>query len=756
MFAAVSLARFEPMESESPHHVAQGMFAGLYRLPTPNDVQEDDAPNLAPSDGTFAADLGKPVYTNSQIIQAITNTGGAKWTGTSWTYSFPAAAWFAGGEATGFSSLNASQKVVAQGWLQLWDDLIVPHFTNAGTSTTANVKLENSTTGPGYAYAYYPGATSTRAGSAWFNPAYNSTTGTNDLVTPQIGKWGYLAFGHELGHTLGLSHPGAYNGGSPTYATDAVYAQDSTMYTVMSYFDSSNTGADNIASDGKHYYPQTPMEDDILALQSLYGVDTTTRNGNTTYGFHSTAGNAVYDFTVNLHPIICIYDAGGADTLDFSGFRTACSINLTPGGFSNCDSMTYNVSIAFNTTIENAVGGTANDTLVGNSANNVLDGGLGADTMSGGLGSDTYYVDSVGDVVTELAGQGTDTVISTITYTLPDNVENLTLGGTNAINGTGNALNNVMTGNAVANILHGGAGNDILDGGAGADALYGGTGDDTYYVDNVGDQVIELSGEGTDKVISSVTYTLGGNAENLTLNGTAAINGNGNAADNVIVGNSAINILNGGAGNDALDGGTGADTMIGGLGNDTYYVDNALDVVTELAAQGTDTVISSIAYTLKANVENLTLSGSAALSGIGNELNNVITGNAGSNLLSGGAGNDILIGGPGKDTLTGGLGADVFKFLATADSVVGLNRDAVTDFSVAQGDKIDLSLIDANSILAGDQAFVFIGTGAFTHVAGQIHFQSAVVSGDVNGDGVADFEIQLTGVTTLTSASFIL
>ncbi|MCE4536433.1 PA14 domain-containing protein [Pelomonas sp. P7] len=281
------------------------------------------------------------------------------------------------------------------------------------------------------------------------------------------------------------------------------------------------------------------------------------------------------------------------------------------------------------------------DTLTGGAGNDLLMGGSGADTLAGGTGDDTYIVDNAGDSVTENSGEGTDTVQSSITYTLGANVENLVLAGSAAINGTGNALTNAIVGNAAAN---------VLDGGAGADTMSGGAGDDIYVVDNAGDVVAENANEGTDTVQSSVTYSLTANVENLVLTGGAAIDGTGNALDNVITGNAAANVLTGGAGNDTLDGGAGADTLIGGTGNDTYVVDDAADTVTENAGEGTDTVQSSISWALGANVENLVLTGSAAINGTGNALDNGITGNAAANVLDGGAGADTMAGGAGNDT----------------------------------------------------------------------------------------------------------
>jgi Ca2+-binding RTX toxin-like protein len=286
-----------------------------------------------------------------------------------------------------------------------------------------------------------------------------------------------------------------------------------------------------------------------------------------------------------------------------------------------------------------------NDALYGWGGDDRLDGGSGADTMQGGAANDTYVVDNSADVVVEAAGAGTDTVHSSISYTLGNNVENLALTGSAAINGTGNALANVLTGNSGAN---------VLDGAAGADRMTGGAGNDTYVVDNAGDQVIESSGQGTDTVLSGVSFTLGSNVENLTLTGTAAINGTGNSLKNALVGNGAANLLSGG---------TGADTMRGGAGNDTYVVDNAADIVMELAGEGTDTVRASIGYTLGANVENLVLTGTGAVGAVGNALANALTGNSAPNSLTGGGGADLLAGGAGADAYYYGRGGGADRIL---------------------------------------------------------------------------------------------
>ncbi len=315
------------------------------------------------------------------------------------------------------------------------------------------------------------------------------------------------------------------------------------------------------------------------------------------------------------------------------------------------------------------LGGDGSDYLYGDTGNDLLDGGLGSDVMYGGAGDDIYVVDNDTDYVAENPGEGVDTVKSYVSFTLDANTEHLTLLGTNAINATGNAASNNLYGNLGDNVLQGGggndtltgdAGNDRLDGGAGNDIMLGGVGNDTYVVGSTSDVVTENANEGSDTIEASITLTLGNNVENLTLTGSSALNGTGNALDNILTGNSGKNTLTGGAGNDRLDGKGGIDTLLGGAGDDTYVVDLTTDVITENAGEGNDTVESSVTLTLGNNLENLTLTGTAALNGTGNALDNILTGNSGKNTLTGGAGNDRLDGQAGADTLTGGVGNDTY------------------------------------------------------------------------------------------------
>jgi Ca2+-binding RTX toxin-like protein len=365
-------------------------------------------------------------------------------------------------------------------------------------------------------------------------------------------------------------------------------------------------------------------------------------------------------------------------------------------------------------------------------------------------------VDNLGDTVSENAGEGTDLVQSSVTHTLSADVENLTLTGTAAINGTGNASDNIILGTSMANALTGLGGDDRLDGGGNADTMTGGTGDDTYVVDNTGDVVVENASEGTDTVESRVAYVLSANLENLTLTGSGITNGTGNAGSNVIIGNSASNTLNGLA---------GADSMSGGDGNDTYVVDDLGDVVNENASEGTDLVQSGVSFTLSNDVENLTLTGSASIDGTGNTLNNTITGNSGLNILSGGAGNDnlnggansdLVYGGSGADLLTGGTDSDTFLFAFITDSGVDTDRDAITDF--ATGDLIDLSLIDADVDAANDQAFVIDTDNSFSKGEIKIQFSlgNAIVSLNNDNDAEADMVFLVQNTNSLTGVDFVL
>jgi Ca2+-binding RTX toxin-like protein len=376
--------------------------------------------------------------------------------------------------------------------------------------------------------------------------------------------------------------------------------------------------------------------------------------------------------------------------------------------------------------------------------NDTLDGRGGADTMVGKAGDDFYFVDNVGDIVTEAAAQGNDRVFAALSYALGagQSVELLTTdfsAGTMAINLTGNELVNTIIGNDGAN---------ILDGKSGADTMVGRLGDDFYFVDNVGDQVVEQTNEGSDRVFAGVSYALGAGVSVEVLStdfntGTGAINLTGNGLANIVIGNDGTNML---------DGGAAADTLIGRLGDDMYFVDNTADAVVENGGEGSDRVFASTSWVLGAgaSVELITTNdnaGGTAINLTGNELANTIFGNDGVNVLDGKGGTDILVGRSGGDSFafTTALGAG--------------NVDRIVDF---QGgiDKIQLDDAIFNTVggvgTLGAGAFVNGAAAAdaddriiYNQATGQIFFDA-----DGNGAGAQILFATLDTKPALTAGDF--
>ena len=758
--------------------------------------------------------------------------GGSTGTGVNLTYSF--GEWGSSYYKTNyhdnmpfsnFGTLTSIQRTAAKNALAAWSEIANINFTQVIDSKTVagDIRFAKSSN-TGTASAYTPGAF-TEAGDVWFSHSDNYNTATK-------GTYGYLTFLHEIGHALGLKHP--HESGIGGVANTNI---DTTAYSVMSY--RSYVGQPVYDGYAQSFFPTTLMLNDIAAIQHLYGANMTTRSGNTVYQWGS--GQQLLE---------TIWDAGGNDTIDWSNQSTNATINLNAGQWSQLGPAYWNgvawenktLAIAYNVTIENATGGSGNDTITGNTADNVLkggfgndylyggfgndylygeagndtlsggygndylsggdgndylyddvgndtlsggngndylNGGTGNDWMYGGTGNDSYSVDSSGDIVTEYLNEGTDTVYSSISYSLGNNLENLSLTGS-AYYGYGNSLNNSISGNDYNNylwsgdgndslygyggydILIAGNGNDYLNGGTGNDSMYGGAGDDTYIVDSTSDFVAEYLNEGTDIVYSYASYSLGNNIENLSLT-SSAYYGYGNSLNNTISGNSYNNYLWSGDGNDTLygyggndylDGSTGNDLMYGGTGDDTFVVDNSSDVVTESLNEGTDTVSSSISYSLGNNLENLTLTGTA-YSGYGNTLNNTISGNNYNNYLSGGDGNDTLIGNAGNDTLVGGFGNDILTGGADADKFVFNSRyegiDTITDFAWQQGDKL---LVSASGFSGGlnlgallSSQFI-IGSGA-SDTSDRFIYNSSTGGLFFDADGIgASSQVQFAKLST--------
>ena len=497
-----------------------------------------------------------------------------------------------------------------------WGD---PRYSNNG-----DIRISNGGGFEGDFLARSPG--SGNGGDIRFSPSLNGTE--HDLRHPSLGNYAHLTFLQAIGQSLGLK-PASTPGGVAGVAVPE--DRDSLEYTVMSgrTYPGGPTGAFGAGTyaAGIFDHPQTYMALDIQALQRLYGADYSTNATNSVYRWDPATGtmsiNGVAQsvpgqyldlqeepdswndgYPKKIHPgankiFLTIWDGGGTDSYDLSNYTGDVSVDLSPGGHSlfsqaqraNLGNGIFAQGNVYNSylykdnpasLIENAVTGSGNDTLRGNSADNSLNGNTGADTMIGLAGDDIYYVDNLGDLVIEAAGEGTDTVYVRMNgYVLPANVENGAIStrvqfDPPPIELHGNSLANILAGNADANLLYGEAGadqlyghegRDHLDGGAGPDQMIGGTGNDTYIVDNLSDIVFEKPGEGTDTLWTSVNRGLDNDFENIVLFGSATIAG-GNALNNTVSGNALGNDLYGGAGSDSLYGQDGYDRLIGEDGND--------------------------------------------------------------------------------------------------------------------------------------------------------------------------------------------
>jgi methionine-rich copper-binding protein CopC len=377
---------------------------------------------------------------------------GTRWSGNTISYAFPSTSsgLFSQGEAAGFRAVNASQQSLMVLAMVTWDELMPQGFA-PGTVGSTNIEFAYTSTNIGYAHAYFP-----TTGSVYFNATDNS------LVNTAVGQYGFQTFIHEIGHALGLNHMGDYNGDGNWSPSSF---QDSVVLSVMSYFGPRSAApnysaevmqADWVGSDGRIHSPQTPMVNDVLAIQAIYGTSTTTRSGDTVYGFNSTAGgptSQIYDFRANPFPVLTLFDSGGTDTLDLSGWASPSRVNLMPGAFSSGNDMTNNIAIAYSTTIENAIGGSGGDVLSGNAVANrlignggndelngldgddVLDGGAGNDVLDGGAGTDTgifggnfasYTITVTGNTVTLVsAATGSDRAISIERFQFADGLRTL-------------------------------------------------------------------------------------------------------------------------------------------------------------------------------------------------------------------------------------------------------------------------------------------------------------------------------------------
>ena len=636
----------------------------------------------------------------------------------------------ASGNPSTFSQLSAAEMATIKVILSLWSDVCNITFVDAnpgGYTNNATILFGNyysANDGAG-AYANYPGSTaaSSSAGDVWLNLDSVSTTSI------PVGSYSFFAIMHEIGHAIGLSHPGDYNAsptGQITYSNSAQFLQDTEMYSVMSYFDGSNTGQ----SPGNFATAYTPMLSDIYELQLLYGANLTTRNDDTIYGFNTNTDPTIYGFSNGSIPLISIWDAGGNDTLDCSGYSQNQIINLNQGAFSNIGGGVNNVSIAVGAIIENAIGGSGNDVITGNSTDNRLFGNAGNDVITGGGGND--YIDggsginyacyqfamnfyriifnaSNNSYEVLSANEGDDTLINieylrfasgdyliTDAISPPDFVPPVVSSFSPAIDAQGVSINSDIT-ITFSEVVELGTGHIIIYQGSllgpiiqdidlslATNLDLSGTTltihpnaafsyDQQYYVVLDAGVVVDLSGN---------TYT-GGICDFTT--GSAPL-------INILNGTTGVDTLTGGAGNDVLIGLGGVDKLDGKGGSDIYVMtataDHTKAEITDTGTSGTDevrfTATTASTLTLYAGdtgIEQVVIgtgtgaiadtSGTVALNVNASAVVNGLTmiGNAGVNTLTGTAYNDIIDGGAGADTMVGGKGDDTYYVDNTGDKI---------------------------------------------------------------------------------------
>lgn len=718
--------------------------------------------------------------------------------------------------AAAFTTFSNAQRAVARETIGLWDDLVDIRFQET-RSGVADITYGNTAAGTNVqAYAYLP-----------FGDVYDDYYAQFGWETAQIGRLGgdvwiggnvasnftplqnsyysVITQIHETGHALGLSHPGDYNasddndgipGPDPiTYTNDAYFAQDSLQYSVMSYFDAYETGAQHIDWTLTNFaYAATPLVHDIAAVQQLYGADMTTRTGDTVYGFNSTANRTAYDFTQNTRPIVAIWDAGGTDTIDFSGWNTPSVIDLNEGAFSSGggteqfltlaqvnanraalgfaprSQATFNfyeglkaqfgltnglfkdnVSIAYGAVIENATGGGGNDLLIANNVANVLTGNGGVDFAS--------YQAATAGVTASLATGGTAGYAAGDTYV---GVEGL----------IGSDFNDALSG---------GDGDDLFAVSGGVDTINGGNGSDTLTFQFAETGVsVSLGGTGLGGTSLTSVENLTGSAFNDTLGGDAGANvitggagvdtlyyagapggvtinlatggtGGWAAGDSYVgienvKGNGGSDSITGDANANVIMGGLGADTLNGGDGIDTLsYADSAAAVTVALATGFVSG--GTAARDIISNFENVT--GSSFNDNLtGNNSANVLDGSDGNDTLNGSAGTDTVIGGSGNDSLRGGTENDLIEGGIGNDTLNGENNND----TLIGGDGTD-SLVGG----AGDD--VLDGGDGSDFLTGSAGLDVFVIGSTVGTDTISDFrsgmdEIDVSGIDASTATGF--
>ena len=600
------------------------------------------------------------------------------------------------------SAWTSTEQNALRSGLALWSAEVNIAFAGAVNAATANFIFYRGHNGSAFKSSEYQTTTQVGFGSIGNFSSAGSLISIDTSVPgfgpigdafSRYGGYPYQTLVHEIGHLIGLGHGGPYNG-NVNSSTQQFSPYDTRLWSLMSYIDPWTTSAKyygsypvtgtnwgTVQDPVNHLFyfnePTTPMILDILAAQRLYGPATSgpLASGGQIFGFHSNTDPSIrnyFDFTVNAHPVITIWDGGLNNTLDLSGWSTPSTINLNPGTFSSANGAVNNIGIAPGTVIETAIGGGGNDTIIGNSSNNTLNGGGGADTLIGGIGADAL-----------IGGAGTDT--ANYASSSAGVTVNLLTGLGSGGDAQGDTLSGIenITGGAFADVLTGDNGANTLVGGAGADVLVGGLGTDTadYSSSAAAVNVNLLTGSGA-----------GGDAQGDTL--ATIENIIGSAFADTLTGNAVANTLDGRSGNDTLVGGAGADVLIGGAGRDTADY--------SLSGAGV-TVSLQTGFGSGGDAQGDTLSG----------IENII-GSAFADVLTGDAGPNTLVGGAGADALNGGAGTDTADYSSSAAGVTVSLETGSGSGGDAQGD----TLSSIENITGSALADTLTGDGGVNTLAG--------------------------------------
>jgi serralysin len=679
--------------------------------------------------------------TGTQNIDGLLS--GFRWATTTLTFAMPATAaaypeYNAAVDETGtFSAVTGNLATTVQAVMNHISQYTGLTITQIADGTVANIRV-GRTSDASTAYAYLPDG-SGFGGDIWIGLGA-------DFNSPVRGSYGWATILHETGHALGLKHSHTYIGGIGLVCDNVgvtsmpvTAAQDSLEYTVMSYRSYANQDlyAFDYYTNEAASYPQTLMMLDIAALQAMYGADFGTNSTNTVYTFSTTTGqmsiNGASEGAVAGNRIFrTVWDGGGIDTYDFSNYATNLQVDLAPGSSSLLSTAQradlgngnfaagniYNALLYQNdlrSLIENAVGGSGNDTLMGNQAANQLQGGAGNDQLDGGVGNDNLIGDAGNDFLT--GGTGDDVLNGGADFDYADY-----LAATSGVT--------VSLAITAAQAVGGGLGTDTL---TSIEAIYG---------SQFGDV---LTGDG----------------------GTSnALFGNGGADS--IIGNGGFDFVDAGDGDDTIDGGTGNDYLLGGTGTDTVTFANASAAVyVDMSGASAFANGTATGFDVLASVERI----------IGSGFGDFLFGSAGADTLTGGAGVDIIYGfglgdsldgGNDSDYLVGGLGADIITTGAGQDYIYfqgqAEGKDTVTDWRT---NGFDLLVIDEPSfgggLIAGQylssESWRFVTGTAANAAFGQFLWNSATSTlswdADGTGAGAAVQLVTLTGITTLTAADIL-